>query len=115
MTDITVVEEVILGPIDVIEEIILGPIDVIEEVILGPIDVVKEIIYEGVPGGGGSIETITSGAVFRVHYDLSGWPDRPTTRTDVMILWVGPDPSPPIVVPPSVAGMYDGDARFVNN
>lgn len=90
-------------------------VTVVEEVVAGPTTVIEEVIYLGIPGatgGGGDIETVATGTVAYVVF--SGvWPDRPTAREDIMVIWVGPDPSPAIVTPPSLAGMYTGDARFV--
>lgn len=41
------------------------------------------------------------------------WPARPTARTDIIVIWKGADPSPPIVSS-GTGGMLDGvDMRFV--
>lgn len=40
------------------------------------------------------------------------WGDRPTTDPDVLVLWIGADPSPPGAVAPAVNGMYPGDLRI---
>lgn len=40
------------------------------------------------------------------------WPARPTTRTDVKVIWSGPDPAPAIVTTPATNGMYAGDLNF---
>lgn len=37
----------------------------------------------------------------------SGWPARPTTRTDLAVIWKGPAPAPPIVTAPATGGMYN--------
>lgn len=101
-----------MSEVSIVEEVVAGPVQLVETVVTGPAQLVREVVYLGPPGGGGSIETVASGATFRVLFD-GEWPVRPTAREDVMVLWVGPDPSPEIVEPPSVAGMYAGDARIV--
>lgn len=47
-----------------------------------------------------------------VHKTGSTWPDRPTTDPTVLVLWIGPDPSPPGATAPAVNGMYPGDLRI---
>ena len=43
------------------------------------------------------------------------WPSRPTARTDVVVIWKGPDPSPAIVSS-GTGGMLDNvDMRFVTS
>ena len=51
-----------------------------------------------------------SGYVTAVAKVGSAWPNRPTTRTDVVVLWIGPDPAPDPVSSPAVNGMYSVDA-----
>lgn len=96
----------------VIRETVPAPVQVIRETVAAPVSVIRETVRTGPPGGGASIETVAGGSVFGVEFD-GVWPERPTARTDVRVLWIGPDPSPDVVEPPSVAGMYSGDARFV--
>lgn len=95
----------------VIRETVPGPVRVIRETAAAPIRTIRETVRTGPPGGGASIATVAPDAVFRVRYADGAWPDRPTARPDVMVLWIGPDIPPGIVEPPSVAGMYEGDAR----
>lgn len=40
------------------------------------------------------------------------WPSRPTSRADVLVLWIGPDPSPPVVAS-GTSGMLAGDERHL--
>jgi len=54
------------------------------------------------------------GRVLFVRKSGNSWPARPTDRSDVMVLWVGADPSPAIVSS-GTGGMLDGvDARLVS-
>lgn len=50
------------------------------------------------------IQVVKSGGV---------WPARPTTRTDINCIFIGPDPSPSVVTSPSTGGMYNGDTRWI--
>lgn len=43
------------------------------------------------------------------------WPSRPTSRTDIVVTWVGPTPDPTIVSSPTLTGMYEGDLRVVTS
>jgi hypothetical protein len=43
----------------------------------------------------------------------AGVTTRPTSRTDITVLFVGPGADPAIVIPPAVNGMYNGDIRIV--
>ena len=99
-----------MAEIRVIRQTVQAPVRVIRETVSAPIRVIRETVREGRPGGGASIETIAPHTVSSVVFDGS-WPDRPTARPDIRIIWIGPDPSPDIVEPPSVAGMYEGDLR----
>lgn len=61
----------------------------------------------------GNVETVANaapGTVIGITWAGSGTPNRTTTRTDIRILWIGPNPDPP-VVSSGTAGMYDGDLR----
>ena len=61
----------------------------------------------------GSIASLPPGSYVRVDKAGGVWPARPTTRTDIVVVFRGADPDPATVVPPSVAGMYSGDERLV--
>lgn len=61
-----------------------------------------------------SIARLPTGTKVSIDKDpVTGWPNRPTTRTDIKVEWCGPDPSPPVVQPPAVNGQYERDQRFV--
>ncbi len=58
---------------------------------------------------------LPAGTTITVAYDTgsSSWPARPTSRTDIIVQWKGPDPSPAIVES-GTGGMLDNvDVRFV--
>lgn len=61
------------------------------------------------PEGG----ALPAGSVLYARKAGSSWPDRPTNRTDILVVWIGAEPSPPVTAPPSVLGMYEGDARDI--
>lgn len=72
--------------------------------------------YTNPPSGGGSSPTyanIPAGSVIAVVKSGGVWPNRPTTRTDVVCQWIGQDPSPSVVTSPAVNGMYNGDMRVI--
>lgn len=48
-----------------------------------------------------------------VHKNGSTWPDRPTDDPSVLVIWIGPDPSPPGATAPAVNGMYPDDLRII--
>lgn len=58
------------------------------------------------------IAGLPAGAVISV-VKSGTWPARPTTRTDLRVMWIGAAPSPSIVTSPSTGGMYDTDLRVV--
>lgn len=39
---------------------------------------------------------LTDGTMLAVRKAGTSWPARPTTRTDVMVVWVGAEPAPPV-------------------
>ena len=39
---------------------------------------------------------LTDGTMLAVRKAGTSWPARPTTRTDVMVVWVGVEPAPPV-------------------
>jgi hypothetical protein len=41
------------------------------------------------------------------------WPARPTSRADVLVIWDGPDPSPPIVASGTGGMLNNVDKRYV--
>ncbi|MGB4761741.1 MAG: hypothetical protein WBP12_00090 [Candidatus Saccharimonas sp.] len=56
---------------------------------------------------------IPAGTTLTVTKSAGVWPARPTSRTDIVVQWKGPDPSPSIVSS-GTAGMLDNvDIRFV--
>lgn len=60
-----------------------------------------------------SIARSPAGIVGFVVKSGSSWGARPTSRTDILVIWVGPDPSPPIVSS-GTGGMIDNlDVRMV--
>lgn len=76
-------------------------------------------------GGGGSSSAtdltsgtldyarLPAGTTLTVLKSGSTWPARPTSRTDLIVAWRGPDPSPPIVAS-GTGGMLDNvDYRLV--
>lgn len=64
------------------------------------------------------IADLPSGSTITVYkHPTTGWPARPTSRTDIHVVWKGADPSPSIVTS-GTGGMHDntnnyGDTRFV--
>lgn len=73
---------------------------------------------DGAPGSGGTgsaptLANIPAGSVISVAKSGSTWPARPTTRTDLRVMWIGAAPSPSTVTSPSTSGMYEGDVRLV--
>lgn len=64
-------------------------------------------------GSSPTVETIPAGSTLTVQKSGGIWPARPTARTDVVVQWKGPDPSPAIVSS-GTGGMLDNvDVRFV--
>lgn len=59
------------------------------------------------------IAGLPAGSTITVYKSGGTWPSRPTTRTDIVVQWVGAAPSPSIVTSPATNGMYEGDLRFV--
>lgn len=61
-----------------------------------------------------ALDWIESGQVRFVRKRADGtWPDRPTDDPNVLVFWIGTDPSPAGVTAPAVNGMYPGDVRIV--
>lgn len=65
--------------------------------------------------GGGGIDEITyadlpAGSVLWVEKSGGSWPARPTSRSDVLVIWKGADPDPSIVSS-GTAGALAGDLR----
>ena len=52
------------------------------------------------------------GSMIAVIKSGSTWPARPTVRADIVINWIGADPSPPLVTS-GTSGMYASDYRSV--
>lgn len=64
-------------------------------------------------GGGGTVADLPAGAMVTVRKSGSTWPARPTSRSDIIVVWLGNDPSPAIVTT-GTGGMRNGiDLRFV--
>lgn len=63
-------------------------------------------------GGGVTVENLPAGSVVMVKKTGTTWPARPTTRTDLVVVWQGTEPSPPIVTS-GTGGMYSGDERDI--
>jgi hypothetical protein len=60
-----------------------------------------------------TIDMLPSGSTLTVIKSGSTWPQRPTTRTDIVVAWKGADPSP-AVVNSGTAGMLNNvDYRIV--
>lgn len=59
-----------------------------------------------------SKDDLPAGSVLYVNKSGSAWPVRPTTRTDIRVIWIGADPDPAIVTS-GTAGAYNGDLRWV--
>lgn len=52
---------------------------------------------------------LPSGTQVTVYKNSDGtWPARPTTRTDLTVVWTGPIPRPP-VLPSGTGGAYNRD------
>ena len=60
-------------------------------------------------GGGGGV---TGGSVQYARKTGGAWPTRPTASPDVVVLWIGADPSPAIVGS-GTGGMLNGDVRWI--
>lgn len=70
--------------------------------------------YPGLDSGGLiPIARLPAGSLVQVTKSGGVWPNRPTTRTDITVIFIGADPSPSVVTSPSVAGMYNGDVRWI--
>lgn len=68
-----------------------------------------------VAGGGGSptYANLPAGTTITVQKSGGTWPARPTSRSDIMVQWKGPDPSP-VIVSSGTGGMLDNiDIRLV--
>lgn len=69
-------------------------------------------------GGGGGISSVgyadlPAGTTVTVFKAAGVWPARPTSRSDIEVIWKGADPDPAIVSS-GTGGMLDGvDTRFV--
>lgn len=66
-------------------------------------------------GAASSYAELPAGSNVIVSKTGNTWPPRPTSRTDIVVTWVGPTPDPPYVgvTPPAVTGMYENDFRMV--
>jgi len=79
--------------------------------------VTKGVMDTAIAGAGGgsspTLANIPAGSVITVYKAAGVWPSRPTSRTDITVMFVGADPSPAIVTSPALTGMYNGDLRVV--
>lgn len=55
------------------------------------------------------IDNLPAGTRIGATWDGVATPVRPTTRTDITVVWDAPDTTLPIVSSPSTAGAYNGD------
>lgn len=82
----------------------------------------QSVVYNGtldkwmnvtVSGGVPTLANIPAGSTITVAKAGGVWPARPTSRSDIIVHWKGPDPSPSIVSS-GTGGMLDNvDMRFV--
>jgi len=78
-------------------------------------DSVTQLWKNATPAAGSvpSYANLPAGTTLTVVKSGSTWPARPTSRTDIIVQWKGPDPSPSIVAS-GTAGMLDNvDMRFI--
>ncbi|MGB4759386.1 MAG: hypothetical protein WBP26_05020 [Candidatus Saccharimonadales bacterium] len=72
--------------------------------------------WKNAEASGGSPPTLANlpaGTTITVAKSGGTWPARPTSRSDIVVQWKGPDPSPSIVSS-GTGGMLDNvDIRFV--
>lgn len=67
-----------------------------------------------VSGGAPTLANIPAGSTITVLKDATtGWPARPTSRTDVIVAWKGADPSPSIVSSGTGGMLNNVDYRLV--
>lgn len=73
-------------------------------------------------GGGGPVDVadLPAGSTITVHKTGGAWPGgdadtgvRPTARTDITVMWKGPDPSPAIVASGTAGMLDDVDIRLI--
>lgn len=70
----------------------------------------------GTSGGGVddvTAENIPPGSILYVRKSGSTWPARPTSRADVIVIWLGADPKPAIVSSGTGGMRNNVDLRFV--
>lgn len=60
-----------------------------------------------------SIADLPAGSTLTVRKSGGTWPARPTTRTDIIVRWVGASPAPSIVADTGTAGMYSVDETSI--
>lgn len=58
------------------------------------------------------IADLPAGSILYADKAAGVWPARPTTRTDIKVIWGGADPGPAIVGS-GTAGAYNGDEHHV--
>lgn len=64
-------------------------------------------------GGNPTFANLPAGTTITVAKSGGTWPARPTSRTDIVVQWKGPDPSPAIVNSGTGGMMNNVDIRFV--
>lgn len=57
---------------------------------------------------------LPSGSVLAVVKSGASWTNRPTARTDITVMWIGPG-TPPAIITSGVAGRYNGDVLVVTD
>lgn len=62
-----------------------------------------------------SLNDLPAGSNLIISKVAGVWPARPTTRSDIVVTWVGPIPDPTIVSSPATNGMYENDIRMVTS
>lgn len=60
-----------------------------------------------------SVENLPAAVTLTVVKSAGVWPARPTARTDIVVQWKGPDPSPAIVSSGTGGMLNNVDIRFV--
>lgn len=64
-------------------------------------------------GGTPTYANLPAGSTITVAKSGGTWPARPTSRSDIVVQWKGPDPSPSIVSSGTGGMLDDVDIRFV--
>lgn len=79
----------------------------------GPWTNLELFAARGADGGVATVDSLPAGCTLTVFKNGAVWPARPTNRTDIIVQWRGPDPSPAIVAS-GTGGMLDNvDIRLI--